>query len=66
VVQRVDDLESDEFLLSWQLDRFCIHVDFKRFLSKRFLYKGAEKLKRLVVCNSFWWPEAEKSPNKQG
>jgi hypothetical protein len=35
VVQRVQDLESDGFLLSWWLDRFSVHVDFKRFLSKR-------------------------------
>jgi hypothetical protein len=25
------DLESDEFLLSRRLNRFCIHVDFRRF-----------------------------------
>jgi hypothetical protein len=64
VVQKVQDLESDEFLLSWQLDRFYVHVDFKRFLLKRFLYKRAEKMEHLIVCSSFWWPETKKSPNK--
>jgi hypothetical protein len=28
VVQRVQDLESDRFLLLRWLDRFCVHVDF--------------------------------------
>jgi hypothetical protein len=37
VVQMVQDLESDEFLLSRLLDRFCVHVDFRRFLPTRFL-----------------------------
>jgi hypothetical protein len=37
VVQRVQDLESNSFLLSWRFDRFCVHVDFGQFLPKRFL-----------------------------
>jgi hypothetical protein len=34
VVQSVQDLESNRFLLSWRFDRFCVHVDFGRFLPK--------------------------------
>jgi hypothetical protein len=37
VVQRIQDLENDGFLLSWRLDRFCVHVNFGWFLPNRFL-----------------------------
>jgi hypothetical protein len=61
VVQRVQDLERDGFLLSWLLDQFCVYVDFGRFLPKWFLYKRAKKLGHLAVRNSSWWPEAKKA-----
>lgn len=34
VVQMVQDLESDGFLLSRRFNRFCVYVDFGRFLPK--------------------------------
>jgi hypothetical protein len=34
VVQMVQDLESNGFLQSRRLDRFCVHVDFRWFLPK--------------------------------
>lgn len=59
VVQRVQDIGSDGFLLSWRLDRFCVHEFYQND------YKRVKKLGYLVVRNSFWWPQTEKSPNKQ-
>jgi hypothetical protein len=45
VVQRVQGLESDGFLLSRRLDRFCVHFDFERILPKNDFYKN-----RLQSC----------------
>jgi hypothetical protein len=40
VVQRVQDIESDGFLLSRRLDRFCVYVDFERFFAKTILIEA--------------------------
>jgi hypothetical protein len=59
VVQRVQNLESGEFLLLWRLGQFCIHVDFVLFLSKTILIEVASKARCLAVRSSFLWVKAE-------
>jgi hypothetical protein len=59
VVHKAQDLESDGFLLLQWLNRLCVYVDFEWFLPPTNFIETGWKVKRLAVCSSFWWPEAE-------
>jgi hypothetical protein len=59
VVHRVQDLESDGFLLLQWLNQLCVYVDFEWFLPPTNFIEAGWKAERLTVRSSFWWPEAE-------
>jgi hypothetical protein len=66
VVNKAHDLKNDEFLLLQRLNRLCVYVDFGWFLPPTKFIEIGWKVEHLALHNSFWWPEAARSRNKQG